>query len=179
MSTEALTPGTWNIDPSHSSVNFMVRHLMVSKVRGKFGAFTGTVTIDDNRLASAVTASVDMVSVSTGDDGRDAHLRNNDFFDIEAFPTMTFTSTSVRPEGENYVLVGDLTIKGVTKEVEFALEFDGVSPDPWGGTRAGFSAEGEIDRRSFGLEWNMALDTGGLMVGEKVKISLDIQAVKA
>lgn len=152
---------------------------MVSKVRGKFGAFTGTVTIDDNRLASSVTASVDMVSVSTGDDGRDAHLRNNDFFDIENFPTMTFTSTSVRADGKNYVLVGDLTIKGVTKQVEFDLEFDGVSPDPWGGTRAGFSAEGEIDRRDFGLEWNMALDTGGLMVGEKVKISLDIQAVKA
>lgn len=179
MSTEALTPGTWNIDPGHSSVNFMVRHLMVSKVRGKFGAFNGTVTIDDNRLASAVTASVDMVSVSTGDDSRDTHLRNNDFFDIETFPTMTFTSTSVRSEGKNYVLVGDLTIKGVTKQVDFALEFDGVSPDPWGGTRAGFSAEGEIDRRSFGLEWNMALDTGGLLVGEKVKISLDIQAVKA
>lgn len=179
MSTEALTPGTWNIDPGHSSVNFMVRHLMVSKVRGKFGAFNGTVTIDDNRLASAVTASVDMVSVSTGDDSRDTHLRNNDFFDIETFPTMTFTSTSVRSEGKNYVLVGDLTIKGVTKQVDFALEFDGVSPDPWGGTRAGFSAEGEIDRRSFGLEWNMALDTGGLLVGEKVKITLDIQAVKA
>jgi polyisoprenoid-binding protein YceI len=179
MSTEALIPGTWNIDPIHSSVNFMVRHLMVSKVRGKFGAFTGTVTIDENRLASAVTASVDMVSVSTGDDGRDAHLRNNDFFDIEKFPTMTFTSTSVRADGKDYVLVGDLTIKDVTKQVEFQLEFDGVSPDPWGGTRAGFSAEGEIDRRDFGLEWNMALDTGGLMVGEKVKISLDIQAVKA
>jgi polyisoprenoid-binding protein YceI len=179
MSTEALIPGTWNIDPIHSSVNFMVRHLMVSKVRGKFGAFTGTVTIDQNRLASAVTASVDMVSVSTGDDGRDAHLRNNDFFDIEKFPTMTFTSTSVRADGKDYVLVGDLTIKDVTKQVEFQLEFDGVSPDPWGGTRAGFSAEGEIDRRDFGLEWNMALDTGGLMVGEKVKISLDIQAVKA
>jgi polyisoprenoid-binding protein YceI len=179
MSTDALTPGTWNIDPVHSSVNFVVRHLMVSKVRGKFGTFTGTVTIDDNRLASSVTANVDMASVSTGDDGRDAHLRNSDFFDIEQYPTMTFTSTSVRPDGSDYILVGDLTIKGVTKQVEFELEFDGVSPDPWGGTRAGFSAEGEIDRRDFGLEWNMALDTGALMVGEKVKIALDIQAVKA
>lgn len=179
MSTEALIPGTWNIDPSHSSVNFVVRHLMVSKVRGSFGAFTGTVTIDDNRLASSVTASVEMASVTTGDDGRDAHLRNSDFFDVENYPTMTFTSTQVRPDGGDYVLVGDLTIKGVTKQVEFELEFDGVSPDPWGGTRAGFSAEGEIDRRDFGLEWNMALDTGALMVGEKVKIALDIQAVKA
>lgn len=152
---------------------------MVSKVRGSFGTFTGTVTIDDNRLASSVTASVEMASVTTGDDGRDAHLRNSDFFDVETYPTMTFTSTQVRPDGGDYVLVGDLTIKGVTKQVEFELEFDGVSPDPWGGTRAGFSAEGEIDRRDFGLEWNMALDTGALMVGEKVKIALDIQAVKA
>lgn len=179
MSTDALTPGTWNIDPVHSSVNFVVRHLMVSKVRGKFGAFTGAITIDENRLASSVTASIEMASVSTGDDGRDAHLRNSDFFDVEQYPTMTFTSTEVRPDGGDYVLVGDLTIKGVTKKVELELEFDGVSPDPWGGTRAGFSAEGEIDRREFGLEWNMALDTGALMVGEKVKIALDIQAVKA
>jgi polyisoprenoid-binding protein YceI len=179
MSTDALTPGTWNIDPVHSSVNFVVRHLMVSKVRGKFGTFTGAITIDDNRIASSVTASVEMASVTTGDDGRDAHLRNSDFFDIEQYPTMTFTSTEVRPDGSDYVLVGDLTIKGVTKQVELELEFDGVSPDPWGGTRAGFSAEGEIDRRDFGLEWNMALDTGALMVGEKVKIALDIQAVKA
>lgn len=179
MSTQDLTPGTWNIDPVHSSVNFVVRHLMVSKVRGKFGAFNGTITIDENRLASSVTASVDMVSVSTGDDNRDGHLRTNDFFDVETYPTMTFTSTEVRPDGGDYVLVGDLTIKGVTKQVQFDLEFDGVSPDPWGGTRAGFSAEGEIDRRDFGLEWNMALDSGGLLVGEKVKISLDIQAVKA
>ncbi len=179
MSTDALTPGIWNIDPVHSSVNFVVRHLMVSKVRGKFGTFTGAITIDENRLASSVTASVEMGSVSTGDDGRDAHLRNSDFFDIENHPVMTFTSTQVRPDGNDYVLVGDLTIKGVTKQVELELEFDGVSPDPWGGTRAGFSAEGEIDRRDFGLEWNMALDTGALMVGEKVKIALDIQAVKA
>jgi polyisoprenoid-binding protein YceI len=179
MSTDALTPGTWNIDPSHSSVNFVVRHLMVSKVRGSFGTFTGTITIDDNHLASSVTASVDMASVTTGDADRDAQLRNNDFFAVAQYPTMTFTSTEVRPDGGDYVLVGDLTIKGVTKQVELELEFDGVSPDPWGGTRAGFSAEGEIDRRDFGVEWNMVLDTGALMVGEKVKISLDIQAVKA
>jgi len=179
MTTNTLTPGTWNIDPSHSSVNFMVRHLMVSKVRGRFGAFTGTVTIGEDQLASSVVASVEMASVSTDDNGRDAQLRTSDFFDVERFPTMTFASTAVRGDGDDYVLVGDLTIKGVTKSVELELEFDGVSADPWGGTRAGFSAEGEIDRRDFGLEWNMALDTGGLLVGEKVKISLDIQAVKA
>ena len=179
MNTTTLTPGTWNIDPSHSSVNFMVRHLMVSKVRGRFGAFTGTVTIGEDQLASSVVASVEMTSVSTDDSGRDAQLRTSDFFDVERFPTMTFASTEVRTDGDDYILAGDLTIKGVTRRVEFELQFDGVSPDPWGGTRAGFSAEGEIDRRDFGLEWNMALDTGGLLVGEKVKISLDIQAVKA
>jgi polyisoprenoid-binding protein YceI len=120
-----------------------------------------------------------MNSVSTGDDQRDGHLRTGDFFDTEQFPTMTFTSTAVRAAGDDFVLVGDLTIKGVTRSVEFELEFDGVSPDPWGGTRAGFSATTVINRKDFGLEWNVALDTGGVLVGDKVTITLDIQAVRA
>lgn len=176
---DALTPGTWTIDPSHSSVGFVARHLMVSKVRGEFRSFSGTLTIAEDRLASSVQASVEMNSVSTGDDQRDGHLRTGDFFDTEQFPTMTFTSTAVRAAGDDFVLVGDLTIKGVTRSVEFELEFDGVSPDPWGGTRAGFSATTVINRKDFGLEWNVALDTGGVLVGDKVTITLDIQAVRA
>lgn len=176
---DALTPGTWTIDPSHSSVGFVARHLMVSKVRGEFRSFAGTLTIAEDRLASSVQASVEMNSVSTGDDQRDGHLRTGDFFDTEQFPTMTFTSAAVRAAGDDFVLVGDLTIKGVTRSVEFELEFDGVSPDPWGGTRAGFSATTVINRKDFGLEWNVALDTGGVLVGDKVTITLDIQAVRA
>ncbi len=176
---DALTPGTWTIDPSHSSVGFVARHLMVSKVRGEFRSFSGALTIAEDRLASSVQASVEMNSVSTGDDQRDGHLRTGDFFDTEQFPTMTFTSTAVRATGDDFVLVGDLTIKGVTRSVEFELEFDGVSPDPWGGTRAGFSATTVINRKDFGLEWNVALDTGGVLVGDKVTITLDIQAVRA
>lgn len=176
---DALTPGTWTIDPSHSSVGFVARHLMVSKVRGEFRSFSGALTIAEDRLASSVQASVEMNSVSTGDDQRDGHLRTGDFFDTEQFPTMTFTSTAVRAAGDDFVLVGDLTIKGVTRSVEFELEFDGVSPDPWGGTRAGFSATTVINRKDFGLEWNVALDTGGVLVGDKVTITLDIQAVRA
>lgn len=176
---DALTPGTWTIDPSHSSVGFVARHLMVSKVRGEFRSFSGALTIAEDRLASSVQASVEMNSVSTGDDQRDGHLRTGDFFDTEQFPTMTFTSTAVRAAGDDFVLVGDLMIKGVTRSVEFELEFDGVSPDPWGGTRAGFSATTVINRKDFGLEWNVALDTGGVLVGDKVTITLDIQAVRA
>jgi len=176
---DALTPGTWTIDPSHSSVGFVARHLMVSKVRGEFRSFSGALTIAEDRLASSVQASVEMNSVSTGDDQRDGHLRTGDFFDTEQFPRMTFTSTAVRAAGDDFVLVGDLTIKGVTRSVEFELEFDGVSPDPWGGTRAGFSATTVINRKDFGLEWNVALDTGGVLVGDKVTITRDIQAVRA
>ena len=118
-------------------------------------------------------------SVHTGDTGRDEHLRSADFLDVEQFPTMTFTSTRIERDGDDFRLVGDLTIKGVTHEVDFELEFDGVSPDPWGGTRAGFTAEAEINRKNWGLEWNVALETGGVLVGEKVKIQLEIQAVRA
>lgn len=174
-----IAVGTWNVDPSHSTVGFVARHLMISKVRGTFTAFTGTIEIAEDRLDSTVSASVDMASVSTGDEGRDGHLRTGDFFDVEQYPTMTFVSTGIRPDGGDFVLTGDLTIKGVTRSVEFELEYEGVSTDPWGNQKIGFSAETEINRKDFGLEWNVALETGGVLVGEKVKIQLDIQAVLA
>lgn len=179
MSLDQLTPGVWNIDQSHSSVAFVARHLMVTKVRGRFDAFEGTVTIGDDKLASGVTATVQTASFSTGDEQRDGHVKSGDFLDVENFPTMSFVSSSVSQDGDDFELVGDLTIKGVTKSVTFELEYEGVSPDPWGGTRAGFSAETEINRKDFGIEWNAVLETGGVMLGEKIKIVLDIQAVKA
>ena len=175
----SLTPGTWNVDPSHSGLNFTVKHLMVSKVRGRFASFSGTLNIAADPLQSSVTAQADVASVTTGDTGRDEHLRSGDFFEAEKFPTISFASTKIEADGDDFVLYADLTIKGVTKNVKFELEFDGVSKDPWGNTKAGFSAEAEINRKDFGLEWNAALETGGVLVGEKVKIQLDIQASKA
>ena len=174
-----LTAGTWTIDPSHTSVTFAARHLMVSKVRGRFSGVSGVITIADDASLSSVEATIDMATISTDDDQRDGHLRSGDFLDVENHPTMTFVSTAVRADGTDYVLVGDLTIKGVTKSVELELEFEGVEGDPWGGTRVGFSAEGEINRKDFGMEWNVVLETGGLLVGEKVKITLDVEAVKS
>lgn len=175
----SLTPGTWNVDPSHSGLNFTVKHLMVSKVRGRFASFSGTLNIAADPLQSSVTAQADVASVTTGDAGRDEHLRSGDFFEAEKFPTISFASTKIEADGDDFVLYADLTIKGVTKNVKFELEFDGVGKDPWGNTKAGFSAEAEINRKDFGLEWNAALETGGVLVGEKVKIQLDIQASKA
>jgi polyisoprenoid-binding protein YceI len=174
-----LTPGVWNVDPSHSSVGFVARHLMVSKVRGNFGTFTGTITIADDPLTSKVEASVDMTSISTGDETRDGHLKTGDFFEVETHPTMTLVSTGIDKDGDDYILHSDLTIKGITKPVDFELEFDGVSGDPWGGTRAGFSAEAEISRKDWGIEFNMVLETGGVVIGDKVKIQIDVEAVKA
>jgi len=176
---QALTPGIWNVDASHSTIGFTARHLMVTKVRGRFSTFSGALTIAANPLESSLEASVDIASVSTGDAGRDGHLTSPDFFDAAQFPTMTLKSTSIVADGDDYLLNGELTIKGVTKPVTFELEFDGVANDPWGNTKAGFSAEAEINRKDWGLEWNVALETGGVLVSEKIKIELDIQAVKA
>jgi polyisoprenoid-binding protein YceI len=174
-----LSPGTWNVDASHSSIGFSVRHLMVSKVRGRFGAFSGAATIAANPLESHLEATVDLGSVDTSDVARDEHLRGADFFDVEHFPTMTLKSTKIVEKGGDYELTGDLTIKGVTRSVTFELEFEGTGQDPWGATKAGFSAETEINRKEWGLEWNVALEAGGVLVGEKVKIQLDVQLVKA
>jgi polyisoprenoid-binding protein YceI len=180
MSTQSdLTPGVWNVDPSHSIVGFSARHLMISKVRGRFTSFTGTVTIAEDPLESRVEASVDLGSVTTGDEQRDTHLKSADFFDVDKHPTMTFTSTGIKDDGGDYVLTGDLTVAGKTRSLDFELSFDGVQQDPWGGTRAGFTAETEISRKDWELTWNVALETGGVLVGDKVKIELDVELVKA
>jgi polyisoprenoid-binding protein YceI len=174
-----LTPGTWTADVSHSHVGFTVRHMVVSKVRGSFDKFDATLTIADDPLQSKVEATIELASINTGDEGRDGHVKGGDFFDIEQFPTMVFTSTGIRPNGSDYYLDGDLTIKGVTKPVTLELEFNGVTKDPWGGTRAGFSASGEVNRSDYGISYNAALETGGVLIGEKLKIEIEIEAVKS
>jgi len=173
-----LTAGTWTIDPAHSEIGFMVRHLMVSKVRGHFAGFSGTITIGDDTLASSVEAEIDMASINTNDTNRDAHLRSTDFFDTDTHPTMTYRSTSVQAAGDDFVVDGELTLHGVTRPVQLNLEFNGTSGDPWGGTRAGFSADTEINRRDFGIDLTMPLDGGGVVVSDKVKIQLEIEAVR-
>jgi polyisoprenoid-binding protein YceI len=179
MTKTTIPAGIWNIDSSHSTVGFVARHLVISKVRGSFRSFSGAITIGEQQLESSVTASIDMASVDTSDEGRDGHIKGEDFFDVAKFPTMTFASTKVTQDGDDFEVIGDLTIKGVTRSVVLDLEFNGTSKDPWGGTRAGFSAETEINRKDFGLEWNVVMETGGVLVGEKIKIELDIQAVQA
>ncbi|MCU1501229.1 MAG: polyisoprenoid-binding protein [Ilumatobacteraceae bacterium] len=174
-----LTPGTWTVDASHSTIGFVVRHLVVAKTRGRFGTFEGTITIAENPLDSKVTASVDTASVNTNDEGRDNHLRTGDFFEAETHPKITFASTSIVPDGGDYKLNGDLTIKGVTKPVTFDLEFEGVVTDPWGNTKAGFTAETEVNRKDWGLDYNAVLEAGGVLIGEKVKLTLEIEALKA
>jgi len=172
-----LTTGTWTIDPTHSEVSFTVRHLMVSKVRGSFTDFSGAITIAEDPLASSVQATVELSSIDTRDAIRDAHLRSADFFETETYPTMVYRSTAVRPAGRDFAVDGELTLHGVTLPVALTLEFNGVSGDPWGGTRAGFSAETEINRRDFGVDLTMPLDGGGVVVGDKVKVHLEIEAI--
>jgi polyisoprenoid-binding protein YceI len=175
----ALTPGTWSIDPTHSTVSFVARHLMISKVRGTFDDFTAEITIGEDPLASSLTAEVQMASVNTGNEDRDNHLRANDFFDVATYPTMKLVSTSFVGSGDTFTMDADLTIRGVTKPVSFELEFAGVGGDPWGGTRAGFTATTTINRKDFGVEWNAPLETGGVMLGDKVQIELDVQLVRS
>jgi len=169
--------GTWTIDPVHSEVGFTVRHMMVSKVRGKFNEFSGELVTTDNPLESRVSASIDLPSIDTGNPDRDNHIRSADFFETDTFKTMTFHSTGVRVDGDDYVLDGELTLKGITKPVSLQLELGGFGPDAFGGIRAGFSATGEIKRSDFGVDFNAVLETGGLVVSDKVTISLEIEAI--
>ena len=166
-----LPAGTWALDPTHSEVGFVARHLMVTKVRGSFGEVSGTVTVKDDVLDSVADVTIKTDSISSGTADRDAHLRSADFFDVENHPEIRFVSTSFTGD----TLVGDLTIKGITKPVTLDVDFNGVATDPWGNTKAAFEAEGEIDRTQWGLNWNAALETGGVLVSEKIKLKLDVQ----
>jgi polyisoprenoid-binding protein YceI len=171
--------GTWAIDPVHSEVSFTVRHMMVSKVRGRFDTFEGTIVTGADPLSSTVNATVDLSSINTGQEQRDAHIRSADFFEVEKHPHMTFASTGVRAEGDHFLLDGDLTLKAVTKPVTFKLEVNGIGPDAYGGTRVGFSATTEINRHDFGVDFNGPIPgvPGGVAVSEKVTISLEIEGV--
>ena len=173
--------GTWTIDPVHSEVSFVVRHMMVSKVRGRFDKFEGTIVTAPNPLESTVTATIDLSSVNTGEPNRDNHIRSGDFFDVEKHPNMTFRSTGLRPAGDGFVLEGELTIRGTTRPVELQLEINGFGPDAYGGTRVGFSAIGEISRSDFGVSFDGTIPgtNNGAIVSDKVTINLEVEGVLA
>jgi len=169
--------GTWDIDASHSTVGFVVRHMMVSKVRGFFRDFSGEIVTAEDPTQSTVTATIDLGSIDTRQEQRDAHIRSADFFDVDNHPTMTFRSTGVRADGADWIVDGELTLKGNTKPVSLALELNGFGPDAYGGTRAGFSARTEISRSAFGVDIQMPMDGGGVVVADKIVVELEIQGV--
>ena len=169
--------GTWDIDASHSTVGFSVRHMMVSKVRGYFTRFSGEIVTAEDPTRSTVAATIDMDSIDTRQEQRDAHIRSADFFDVGNHTELTFRSTGVQTDGADWTVEGDLTIKGTTKPVTLKLELNGFGPDAYGGTRAGFTAKTEISRKAFGVDIDMPMDGGGVVVGDKISIELEIEAV--
>ena len=177
---EAPSVTTWKIDPTHSHLEFAVRHMMVATVKGRFAEVDGTIALDQgNPALSSVEATIPVGSIDTKQPDRDAHLRSADFFDAENHPYLTFRSTRVEPKGEDeFTLYGDLTIRGVTREVALEGEFLGTNKSPYGFTVAGFSARTKINRKDYGLNWNAALETGGVLVGDEVKISLEVEAIQ-
>ena len=184
MATTTATPTvtTWKIDPAHSAAEFKVKHMMISNVKGSFSGLDGV--LNQNRTSPescSIQATIPVGTLSTGDAQRDGHLKSADFFDVEQFPAMTFKSTSIKQKGEEeYAVAGDLTVHGVTKPVTFSIEGPSApSKDPWGNTRIGLSATTKISRKDFGLNWNAALETGGILVGEDVAITLDVQFIQA
>jgi polyisoprenoid-binding protein YceI len=176
-----METNTWTLDTAHSGIGFAIRHMVVAKVRGRFGGWTGTVKLDEQDLTrSAVDVQIEAGSIDTGNAQRDTHLRSADFLDVEQFPTLRFQSTRIENAGaERFRVVGKLTIHGVTREVELAVERGGQGKDPWGNQRVGFAATTSILRSDFGLTWNQALETGGLLVADRVDIELDVQAVQS
>jgi len=172
-------PGDWDLDPAHTSVEFVARHLMVSKVRGRFTNASGTIHVADDPAESWVEVEVDTASVESGDEKRDEHLRSPDFFDVERYPKITFRSTRLEGESPGHFLVhGDLTVHGVTRPVTLEAEYHGWLSSPIGDRRAGFSATTEVDREDFGLTWNVAVEAGGVLVGKKAKLEFEIEAIK-
>jgi polyisoprenoid-binding protein YceI len=176
------TTTTWNLDPVHSVAEFKVKHMMISNVKGQFTGMTGALTLDESDIGnSRVMATIDASSIDTRQAERDAHLRSADFFDVERFPMLNFRSTTVKRAGtDGLVVTGDLTIHGVTRQVTFAVEGPSAAgKDPWGNTRIGFSAKTRINRKDFGLHWNSTLETGGILVGDEVTITLDLEFIKS
>lgn len=174
-----IPAGTYAIDPSHTEVSFVARHAMVTKVRGYFRDVEGQVVVADDFAASTASATMKVASVDTGNEDRDAHLKSADFFDADTTPEITFVSTGIKDvQGDDFVLVGDLTIKGITKPVELKAEYEGTAQDPFGNTRIGFSATTEVEREDWGLTWNAALETGGVLVSKKITLALDVSAIK-
>jgi len=177
--TEVPVAGTYALDASHSDVGFSVRHLMVSKTKGRFAGISGTVVIAEDPLASSVDVTIDVSSLDTRDATRDGHLMSPDFFDAEQFPTIRYRSTKVTPAGKGrWTVDGELTVHGVTRPVPLEVTFEGGAKDPWGGERIGFTAKAEVDREDFGLTWNQALETGGVLVGKAAKIEIEAEAVR-
>lgn len=172
--------GTWDIDPVHSEIGFSVRHMMVSNVRGRFTKFEGAIVTAEDPAQSSVTATIDMTSIDTSNQQRDDDLRSSGFFDIENHPTMTFRSTGLRlsgDSGEEFLLDGELTVRGITQPVTLQVELGGFGPDPFGGTRVGFNATAEIKRSDFGITGNVLIEGGGVVIADKVKLNLEIQGV--
>ena len=180
MTTAAVAVKTsWAVDASHSNVEFAVKHLMIATVRGRFYDVTGTVELDpEDPAKSAIDVTINAVSIDTRQDQRDGHLRSADFFDVANFPVLAFKSTRIRRDGDDFLVDGDLTIRGVTKPVTLRATEEGRTRDPWGGERIGFSASSKINRRDFGLTWNQVLEAGGFAVGDEVKITVDVELVK-
>jgi polyisoprenoid-binding protein YceI len=178
LQPQVATATTWTIDPSHTQVEFSVKHMMISTVRGRFGGVRGTIVADEAGLAPlSIDVEIDAASIDTRDARRDEHLRSADFFDAENYPSLTFASRRVEPAGEGrWRVIGDLTIRGVRREVVLSTEFNGRGTNPWGQDVAGATAETSINRREYGLNWNVALEAGGVLVGESVRIALEVQA---
>lgn len=173
------TPGTFVLDKSHTEIGFVARHLMVSKVRGRFTDYEGAIVVADDPAQSSVEVTIQATSISTNDETRDNHVRTNDFLAIEQYPTITFRSTKVElGSSDSWKVTGDLTIRGVTRSIVLAVQFEGVIEDPWGNQRLGFTASAEIDRNDFGVSFNAALETGGFVVSPKVKLEIESEAVR-
>lgn len=169
----------WAIDPTHSEIGFKVKHMMFTNVSGKFGTYDATIATEEDNFENAnIEFSADIDSISTNNTDRDNHLKSGDFFDAESYPKLTFKASSFAKEGDDYELTGDLTLRGVTKSVKFPAEFSGLMKDPWGNTKAGLNILGKINRKDWGLNWNSALETGGVLVGEEVKLNIELQLIQ-
>lgn len=179
MSTQLPPPGTWTIEPGHSTIEAVARHLKVTKVRGRFGSFEGKVEVPDDLLQSRVEVTIEAASIDTNNEDRDEHLRSEDFLYVEDYPTLSFESTGVEEVGGGYRLTGDLTMRGETRPVTLDVTYGGMTEDPWGNTRALFAAETSLEREDWGVNWNQALEAGGLLVSKEVTVEIQIQLVQA